>query len=872
MIANPNFQQERLEPCILKPAAPFATRLTKALGEQSEARKGVASDLERCQASDRQHADTLRRLETRLEALAASSVQMAEGVAEAKVFAREAAEKAQVQAKELLEQRATELKDQAERRAAEAAAKFQALQAADSEREQRLQELAKAGAEAAAARKGLLAEVEKCQSIDRQLQDELRRVDARLEKVSAVAVQSSEGLAEVNAFAREATDRTAILSKEQLELRSAELKELFERRATETSTKLEVLRAADAERSQALDRLSKVCAEQSEARKGIVADVERCQSSDRQLEDALKRVDAKVESAASVAAQCTEGVAEVRVFAREAVDKASTQSKELLELRSAELKAHMTRLHEELSKQTSKELQSQSHSLAELSRRAEQRAEALQELIERRCSDNASKVEVSALASQSHEGLAEMKAFARDVADKAAAQSREQLEQRTGELKELVELRSSESNSRMEAAKAADAEQNARAEQLARDLVDLRRGLMSEIEKCLAADRQLEDALKRSSQEVARCGEGLGEVRSFAREAAEKASTQLKEVLELRSGELKELFEKRAGEGDAKVEALRAQQRELREQLGEVGRNCDDLAEARRGLLVDVEEARTFDRRQEDALQRLAARVDRLGASSAEMSQGIAEVRLYVRESAESVVAQTKARQDASTEDAKATFEELRTQLQASMAVCRNEAGERETRLAARLSFATQEAQELRGGLEEHSRRQEILGAELRQILEDRVAKVNGDIQEQKDMLQSAKDGLRKYIGDALRKSEQKLQALTAQPRVLGLVMDQMEGLVRGVTKRELETFQREAIDGLEWKLERCVQWLHGANVKLGLNPQGTLFSTDRFRDMLFDDTEPLTGRVEPVTSARGRSHTARVRVPSTGKSARSPG
>ncbi|CAE7873891.1 unnamed protein product, partial [Symbiodinium sp. KB8] len=103
-----------------------------------------------------------------------------------------------------------------------------------------------------------------------------------------------------------------------------------------------------------------------------------------------------------------------------------------------------------------------------------------------------------------------------------------------------------------------------------------------------------------------------------------------------------ELFEKRAGEGDAKVEALRAQQRELREQLGEVGRNCDDLAEARRGLLADVEEARTFDRRQDDALQRLVARVDRLGASSAEMSQGIAEVRLFVRESAESVVAQTK--------------------------------------------------------------------------------------------------------------------------------------------------------------------------------------------------------------------------------------
>ena len=37
----------------------------------------------------------------------------------------------------------------------------------------------------------------------------------------------------------------------------------------------------------------------------------------------------------------------------------------------------------------------------------------------------------------------------------------------------------------------------------------------------------------------------------------------------------------------------------------------------------------------------------------------------------------------------------------------------------------------------------------------------------------------------------------------------------------------------MEWKLERCVQWLHGANVKLGLNPQGTLFSTDRCTESL---------------------------------------
>ncbi|CAE7396207.1 unnamed protein product [Symbiodinium natans] len=917
-------------------------RLGKALGEQSEARKGVQGDLERCQAADRQHGDSLRRLEARLEAVSASAAQCAEGVAEAKAFAREAADKAQAQAKELTEQRASELKEESGRRAAEVAGKLQAMQAAEAERDQRLQDLARAGADAAAARKGLLAEVEKCQSTERQLQDELRRVDARLEKVSAVAAQSSEGLAEVKAFARDASDRTATTSKEQLEQRSEELKELFDRRAAETATKLEALRAADAERSQTLDRLSKACAEQSEARKGIVADVEHCQSSDRQLEDALKRVDAKVESAASVAAQCTEGVAEVRVFAREAVDKASTQSKELLEIRSSELKAQMIRLHEELSIQTSKELQSQAQAFAELQRRAEARAEALQELIERRCGDNTSKIEglrladaerqqqlenvskactdmsqaqkgilleleksqaterqldeavrrldarieataatagacseglaevklaarealekataqthgqldtqakefkgllerqitetsskiealratdaehsaqlvelarsaaelaearkglqidlesrkaadrqleealqraelraerlaaqasqateglaelkvaareaadkvaaqqdelkerverrasdtaarlealrvadaersaqlveltrgateltearkglqaqleqcqsstrllqdscqrldvrvekVATQTSQGHEGLAEVKSFMREVADKATTQGREQLEQRASELKELVEQRSSEHSSKMEALRASAAENAARSEQLGRDLVDLRRGLTAEIAKCEAADRQLEDALKRSSQELVRCGEGLVEVRGFAREAAEKASAQVKELVELRAGELKELCEKRAGDGDVKLEALRAQQREHREQLAEVARSCDDLAEARRGLQADVEEARAFDRRQDDALQRLAARVDRLGASAGEAAQGLVEVRSFARESAEGVAVQSKARQDAAAEETKVALEELRTQLQA---------------------------------------------------------------------------------------------------------------------------------------------------------------------------------------------------------------
>ncbi|OLQ01657.1 hypothetical protein AK812_SmicGene15589 [Symbiodinium microadriaticum] len=157
-------------------------RLSKALGEQSEARKGSASQNYReewlatssavklrtgrfticgvcswplagaegitCYVTDEQAADFKTKYpEKAVEADAQAADYTPQGVAEAKVFAREAwhgeynaAEKAQVQAKELLEQRAAELKEQAERRAAEAAAKFQ--------------ELSKAGAEAAAARKG----------------------------------------------------------------------------------------------------------------------------------------------------------------------------------------------------------------------------------------------------------------------------------------------------------------------------------------------------------------------------------------------------------------------------------------------------------------------------------------------------------------------------------------------------------------------------------------------------------------------------------------------------------------------------------------------------------------------------------------------
>jgi DNA repair exonuclease SbcCD ATPase subunit len=80
------------------------------------------------------------------------------------------------------------------------------------------------------------------------------------------------------------------------------------------------------------------------------------------------------------------------------------------------------------------------------------------------------------------------------------------------------------------------------------------------------------------------------------------------------------------------------------------------------------------------------------------------------------------------------------------------------------------------------------------------------------------------------------VEAASAQARIIAIVGEQAEGMIKAVASQELQAFQREALDAVEWKLERCVQWLHGANVKLGLNPHGTMFSTDRFRAMLFDE------------------------------------
>jgi hypothetical protein len=103
------------------------------------------------------------------------------------------------------------------------------------------------------------------------------------------------------------------------------------------------------------------------------------------------------------------------------------------------------------------------------------------------------------------------------------------------------------------------------------------------------------------------------------------------------------------------------------------------------------------------------------------------------------------------------------------------------------------------------------------------------------------------------------LDTLVAQARVLAMKTDHIEGLVRTVAKQELQAFQREALDSVEWKLERCVHWLHNANVKLGLQPAGTMFSTDRFREALFEDGEQGS-TVRPRSVLTKRAQSARPR------------
>ncbi|CAJ1342394.1 unnamed protein product [Effrenium voratum] len=215
-----------------------------------------------------------------------------------------------------------------ERQGGESGAALQALRVSESENGQQLERVLKMCGELSDARIGMVTEVENCRAIQRQLEDALRRVDARLESVSSVAAQCSGGLVDAKAFAQSAAEKALANSKELLELKASELKELVEKRATEATGKLEALKAADAEQRSQLEQLGRGCAELSEHRRGMQAELEQCRTGQRQQEDLQRRLEARCERQALQLAQATEGVCEAKAAALSLWEQRGAELKE----------------------------------------------------------------------------------------------------------------------------------------------------------------------------------------------------------------------------------------------------------------------------------------------------------------------------------------------------------------------------------------------------------------------------------------------------------------------------------------------------------------------------------------------------------------
>ncbi|CAJ1408829.1 unnamed protein product [Effrenium voratum] len=171
--------------------------------------------------------------------------------------------------------------------------------------------------------------------MDRQLEDALRGLDGKIEKVSSLTTQCSEGLLEL----KQSAEAAGVL-----ERREQAKREELQERAASTAAQLEAAKAVAAEQGQRLDQLGRSYAELAEfARQGLAVDVQGCQAANRQMEEALHRSDGRLERLCAVTTQCSEGLGEVKAFAREAAEKAAASARELTELRASELKEQLER-------------------------------------------------------------------------------------------------------------------------------------------------------------------------------------------------------------------------------------------------------------------------------------------------------------------------------------------------------------------------------------------------------------------------------------------------------------------------------------------------------------------------------------------------
>eukprot|EP00435_Cladocopium_sp_Y103_P015875 s2267_g3.t3 len=663
--------------------------LSRAFADLSEARRGIFAEVESCQSSDRkddvaqQHSseqlelrsrelkDHLKHLREELTSnfvkerpewdlffmirLPGSLIGTPEAKAQSDAIALLA--RKQELSTDSLQAGTSELRrtveaqfrrqELIEHQAAENAPKLEALRSASAEQTKQLQSLGKSSAELSEARRGISADVEKCQSASRRLEEELQHALAKIEKVSSAANQSFEGVAEVKGFARQLVESSVMELKE--------LEQLERRIEVASQTDKQALKTSEVDHQQQLERLWRSHAELTETKKGLTGELEKCQSVERQFEEAIRRVDGKVDRFTAVASQCSEGVSEVKGFARQAVENVVVQSRALLEQRTGEMKEQLERLRDEMA-----EAKAQSEALAQLSRKVQSTEELLErcretssdvealktadseratlleqlsrscnELVEgrqgflaevdscrsanRQLEDSLRRMDarvesLSSTASHCSEGVAEVKAAARE-AEKSQLQFREMSEQRTNDLQELLERRTYESSAKMEALRTADAERQRQLEQLSmacENLAEARQGIVAEVESCRSIDRQLEEALRRLDARVERaagtalqCSEGVADVKVFARELSEKAVSQSRDLMEKRHAEMKELVEQQAAEHGSKLEALKVSDSECHQQLDSLSRAVAELSEARRGISAEVESCQSSDRLRE---------------------------------------------------------------------------------------------------------------------------------------------------------------------------------------------------------------------------------------------------------------------------------
>lgn len=102
------------------------------------------------------------------------------------------------------------------------------------------------------------------------------------------------------------------------------------------------------------------------------------------------------------------------------------------------------------------------------------------------------------------------------------------------------------------------------------------------------------------------------------------------------------------------------------------------------------------------------------------------------------------------------------------------------------------------------------------------------------------------------------------EARLVNLATNAADSIFRTSVSQELQGFKQTTVDVLDFKLDRCVQWLYGANVKLGLGSPGARFSTARFKDQLFSGMDAELPRKSRSSGSSGHKRSSSAPRPAS--------